>query len=133
MKTRIGISYSIIVAVSILTTVLPGVAQARGPRRSEPLDMGGRIGALGSRPRHLTDVGGILFFTADDGIHGRELWKSDGTAAGTVIVSDIGPEQRRDVDQVLRRDGLGHRRNQACCITGVGVIRRSEGRRSFEG
>ena len=32
-----------------------------------------------------------LFFTADDGIHGRELWRTDGTAEGTSLVKDIGP------------------------------------------
>src|SRR5919202_1008300 len=39
----------------------------------------------------LTDVNGTLFFVADDGVHGYELWKSDGTAAGTVMVKDIQP------------------------------------------
>jgi ELWxxDGT repeat protein len=46
---------------------------------------------LGSFPSHLTDVRGTLYFSADDGVHGKELWKSDGTAAGTVLVADIRP------------------------------------------
>ena len=29
-------------------------------------------------------VGSTYFFAANDGINGRELWKSDGTEAGTV-------------------------------------------------
>src|SRR5262249_56133663 len=37
----------------------------------------------------LSDVNGSVFFSADDGTQGRELWKSDGTAAGTVLVKDI--------------------------------------------
>ena len=39
----------------------------------------------------LTNVNGTLFFAADDGTNGTELWKSDGTAAGTVLVKDINP------------------------------------------
>jgi ELWxxDGT repeat protein len=31
----------------------------------------------------------MLFLWADDVVNGRELWKSDGTAAGTVLVGDI--------------------------------------------
>ena len=47
--------------------------------------------AYGSNPRYLTDVNGTLFFVANDGIHGAELWQSDGTVAGTMLVKDINP------------------------------------------
>jgi ELWxxDGT repeat protein len=40
-------------------------------------------------PAGLTDVDGTLFFIADDGILGSELWKSDGTPEGTIMVKDI--------------------------------------------
>lgn len=42
-------------------------------------------------PQRLTNVAGQVFFMADDGLHGWELWKSDGTAAGTFMVKDIRP------------------------------------------
>ncbi len=40
-------------------------------------------------PYDLTAVGSTLFFVANDRAHGHELWKSDGTDAGTVLVKDI--------------------------------------------
>ncbi|MBI2566073.1 MAG: hypothetical protein HYV63_03430 [Candidatus Schekmanbacteria bacterium] len=50
-----------------------------------------RRGSASSNPDHLTVVGGVFFFTADDGARGTEPWKSDGTEAGTVLVKDIRP------------------------------------------
>jgi ELWxxDGT repeat protein len=34
-------------------------------------------------------MNGTIFFPANDGINGTELWKSDGTAAGTILVKNI--------------------------------------------
>lgn len=39
----------------------------------------------------LTSVNETLFFVANDGVHGQELWKSDGTPEGTVLVKDVNP------------------------------------------
>ena len=40
---------------------------------------------------NLTKVGGSMYFVADDGVSGAELWRSKGTAGSTVLVKDILP------------------------------------------
>jgi ELWxxDGT repeat protein len=48
-----------------------------------------RVGATASEISNLTDFNGTLYFAANDGVNGTELWKSDGTQAGTVMVKNI--------------------------------------------
>ncbi|MDQ7785243.1 MAG: DUF4347 domain-containing protein [Desulfomonilaceae bacterium] len=69
------------------------------------------LGNLGSDPDNLTDVNGVLYFSASDGNsaadHGRELWRSDGTGAGTWMVADINPgNQSSNPDNLTNVNGV---------------------------
>lgn len=44
-----------------------------------------------SNPYMISSINGMLYFSANDGTSGGELWKSDGTTAGTVLVKDLNP------------------------------------------
>ena len=44
-----------------------------------------------SNPSNLVEFNGKLYFSANDGEHGNELWATDGTVEGTQLVADIRP------------------------------------------
>jgi ELWxxDGT repeat protein len=66
----------------LVADIVPGPGTAFPPYYSYSL-------TAPAGPLHVID--GALYFTADDGVHGAELWKSDGTAAGTRLFRDLTP------------------------------------------
>jgi trimeric autotransporter adhesin len=49
------------------------------------------IGGGSSNPTGFCRLDNQVFFVANDGVHGTELWVTDGTEAGTGMVKDINP------------------------------------------
>lgn len=48
-------------------------------------------GPSSSTPEDFTPFQGAIWFVADDGVHGREVWRTDGSAAGTQLAVDLSP------------------------------------------
>lgn len=47
------------------------------------------LNSASSSISNITPAGAVIYFSATDGVHGQELWRSDGTTAGTFMVKDV--------------------------------------------
>lgn len=43
----------------------------------------------GAQASHLVNVGDYAYFTADDGVYGKQIWKTDGTEVATLKITDF--------------------------------------------
>ena len=62
---------------------------AAGTVRVKDIWPGTTNSGIHSYNRKLVEMNGKLYFAANDGLHGIELWVTDGTEAGTQMVKDI--------------------------------------------
>ena len=77
--------------IPAFAAVLAALAATTARAQTPALVIDLKAGSGSSTPAELTVVAGELFFAADDGSVGRELWKTDGTASGTTLVGNIHP------------------------------------------
>jgi ELWxxDGT repeat protein len=63
-----------------------------GPRPCATSKPACRGQGASSYPSGLTAVGKTVYFTTDNGIHGNQLWRSNGKARGTRLVTDVNLE-----------------------------------------
>ena len=78
-----AVTAAAVAAVVVLAIAAP-VGAAGSPKLVKNINPNGS-----SFPTSLTQVGNTLFFAANDGVHGTELWKSDGLGLGLSIVRHI--------------------------------------------
>ncbi|MEP7233535.1 MAG: ELWxxDGT repeat protein [Ginsengibacter sp.] len=58
-----------------------------------------------SVPQNYCAVNGTMFFTTQTPFRGGQLWKSDGSIAGTVLVKDIDPGEINHFDDLVNANG----------------------------
>ena len=88
-RARVCVPGLVLVISSVFSLV--SAAETSGPaRRLKAIDLK-KVSPNFIVAIQVGEAGGKIFFAGNDGIHGRELWMTDGTVDGTRLVKDINP------------------------------------------
>ena len=75
---------------TLISLFLTCIAFAQTPVLVKDINPGAAYGFPNNK-EYLIAIGNVVYFAANDGIHGSEVWRSDGSEAGTHMVKDIQP------------------------------------------
>ncbi len=91
-RSRCAPSGGLFLRLAVVMVLAAAPAPAAGPYLVHDLGLGVDYpwSFVGLRAQPV-EMGGALYFFHDDGVHGEELWRSDGTALGTYLVRDLCP------------------------------------------
>jgi ELWxxDGT repeat protein len=106
--TRPALPFAVACAAALV--LAPGTARAASsadPAARPTVSLVDDIapGPASSDPQDLTAMNGELFFSAWSPGHGRQLWKSNGTAAGTRMLTDVSGPAGADPLGLAAADG----------------------------
>jgi ELWxxDGT repeat protein len=91
-------------AAQAAATARPAASPAARPVASLVDDIA--PGPASSDPQDLTAMNGELYFTAWSPRHGRQLWKSNGTARGTAMLTHVAGPAGADPQDLTAADGV---------------------------
>jgi len=96
------------VTLALPLAILLGAAPAGAitPHLVKDINMVPR--SAGSAPADYVTVGGLAYFTADDSLTGRELWRTDGTEAGTFQIVDACPGECSGSPRFVAQNGRSY-------------------------
>jgi ELWxxDGT repeat protein len=79
----------------------------------------------------FTALDGAIYFLADDGSHGRELWRTDGTTNGTHMVKDVVPGIDDGIGIPVINESVGLHLPQSIVISNDRLLFYSQGTSSL--
>jgi ELWxxDGT repeat protein len=96
-----------VLSIALLATLVTACSAAASQASSSVPSLVRDInpGSSSSVPHLFAGIGDRLLFVATDGVHGSELWVSDGTTEGTHLVKDINPGGASSDPYALNRAG----------------------------